>query len=367
MTSNAPAVSTKKWFEGGFYRAATSMSSRDRVVGRPARVQQVCCNVVARRSVMKGMTASRFRLWLPSLLLSGVIGLVGCTHDAASKPEVTRAGEGAAPAASLAPEEGTPDQRQVVRTGAMSLRCTDLNATAEQLRQLAQSMDGYVASESIGADTDSASGGSRIVFSVPAANLDRFMAEAAKLGDLVTRSVTARDVTEQVVDVEARIRTLRESISRIRALMDKAGSITEIARVEEELTRRQSELEALLAKQKALKNQVERAPVTVSLLRPGQVETQNPFLVGLSQGWDALQNSIAVLLTLVGGLLPFVLIGGAIGWPTVRRFRRRSATPKPTATTPPDASGQHAGGQAEQGDHDGGDQPEQDRLQPGTS
>lgn len=285
------------------------------------------------------MNVSRFRLWLPAVLLSGVVGLVGCGQlqsagsapEAGGAPDVGRADGRAAPAATAAPESGPTDERQIVRTGALSLRCDDLTLTAERLRQLAESMDGFVSSESIWVTGDSTEATSRIVFSVPAASMERFMAEAAKLGELVTRSVTAKDVTEQVVDVEARIRTLRESIQRIRALMEKAGSITEIARVEEELTNRQSELESMLARQKTLKNQVERAPVTVTLLRPGQADPQNPFLTGLTQAWEALQNSITVLLTVVGGVLPFALIGVAIGWPLLRRFRRRTA-PQQTDT-----------------------------------
>lgn len=284
------------------------------------------------------MSTSRFRVWLPSLVLSGVIGLAGCTQatSSAGAPEVAPApaGDGAVPAATAAPSEaGRASERQVVRTGALSLRSPDLAATAEKLRQLAESLGGYVASESTWAGGEATAGTSRIVFSVPSTDLDRFMTEAAKLGELTSRAVTARDVTEQVVDVEARIRTLRESIARIRALMSKAGSITEIARVEQELTQRQSELEALLAKQKALKSQVERAPVTVTLLRPGQAETPNPFLTGLSQGWEALQKSIAVLLTLIGGVLPFALVGGAVAWPIVRRLRSRAAARKTPATT----------------------------------
>ncbi|MFT4215854.1 MAG: DUF4349 domain-containing protein [Micropruina sp.] len=309
------------------------------------------------------MGASRLRRWLPALLLSGVIGLVGCsqTTPSVSAPEVGRAADGVLPAATAAPSEASrADERQIVRTGALSLRCTDLAATAGQLRQLAESMDGFVASESIWTTADSADASSRIVLSVPTENLDRFMTDAAKLGELVTRSVTARDVTEQVVDVKARIRTLRESIGRIRALMDKAGSITEIARVENELTERQSELEALLAKQKALKNQVERAPVTVTLLRPDQPDPQNPFLTGLAQGWEALQNSIAVLFTVLGGILPFALIGAVIAWPIARRYRRRVAAPKPPATTSdtPDAETSPASGQAPSG-KPAGDQTEQ--------
>ena len=324
------------------------------------------------------MCASRLRVWLPAVLLSSVIGLVGCTQTSPSysAPESGPAGDGPAPAVTTVPSEAGPTtDRQVARTAALSLRCADLNATAEQLRQLAESMGGYVASESIWTSANTASGNSRIVLSVPSENLDRFLTEAAKLGELVTRSVTARDVTEQVVDVDARIRTLRASIDRIRALMDKAGSVTEIARVEEELTRRQSELESLLAKQKALRNQVERAPVTVTLLRTGQSDTtQNPLLIGLSQGWDALQNSIAALFVLIGGLLPFALVAGAIGWPIVRRYRRRaaarkaaSAEPRADAADAARTSGESAGEQPEQPDHDGGDQSEQHRSDAGPA
>ncbi len=284
------------------------------------------------------MSASRFKVWLPSLVLSGVIGLAGYTQatSSAGSPEVAPAGDGAVPAATAAPSDTSrASERQVVRTGTLSLRSPELDRDRRQAPPTGRDHGRLCG---VGVDLDGwedSAATSRLVFSVPSANLDRFMAEAAKLGELVSRAVTARDVTEQVVDVEARIGTLRESIARIRALMSKAGSITEIARVEQELTQRQSELEALLAKQKALKNQVERAPVTVTLLRPGQAETPNPFLTGLSQGWDALQNSIAVLLTLLGGVLPFALVGGAVAWPVVRRVRRRAARKAPA--TKPDA------------------------------
>ena len=308
---------------------------------------------------------ARFRLWLPAVLLSGVVGLAGCAQLSSSSggaPDVARA-DGAAPAATAAPEAApTPErqtpERQIARTGALSLRCDDLTVTAERLRQLAESMDGFVSSESIRVSGDSTDATSRIVVSVPTASMERFMAEAAAFGELVTRSVTARDVTEQVVDVEARIKTLRESIGRIRALMARAGSITEIARVEEELTSRQAELESLLATQKSLKNQVERAPVTVTLLRPGQADQTNPLLTGLARGWEALQNSVAVLLTVVGGVLPFALLGAAIGWPVVHRVRRRrqsrtsdaaagseaEATASPERSTPDQPAGEAADG-----------------------
>ena len=153
------------------------------------------------------------------------------------------------------------------------------------------------------------------------------MRAAAKVGELVTRELTAKDVTATVADVDARVRTLRESIERVRALMNKAGSIADVARVESELTSRQSELESMLASQKALQKQVERAPITVTLVRPAdQVVPTNPFVTGLTNGWAALQNSIAVLLTVLGAVLPFALIAGAIGWPLIHRRRKAGTT-----------------------------------------
>lgn len=289
------------------------------------------------------MQTSRFRLALTTLVLLALAGLIGCTQLGATSsgesPEVGRAGDGAAPQATSAPTESGPTEagRSIVRTGALSLRGDDLTGLAERLRQLAERLGGFVASEQIRSGDDTRSASARIEFSVPAESMDAFMTEAATYAELVTRTVTATDVTDAVVDVEARIRTLRESIERIRTLMERAGSIADIARVESELTERQSELEALLARQKALADAVDRAPVTVTLVRPGQgTDPDNPLLVGLQRAWQALQQSITLLLTLVGGLLPFALVLGLIAWPVLRHLRRKTSAPTPPAQTKPD-------------------------------
>lgn len=263
----------------------------------------------------------------------------------------------ARPAGHPGAHRGTLRERQIARTGALTLRCEDVTVTADRLRELAESLGGFVSTESVWtSERVTPSGTSRIVFSVPATSMDRFMAEAAKAGELVTRSTTAKDVTEQVVDVEARIKTLRESIERIRALMNKAGSIADIAKVESELTRRQSELEALLATQKALQSQVERSTVSVTLLRQGQSDTDpNPLWQGLVRGWEALLNSIAALLMTIGAVLPFAAIGVLAGWPLVRFLRKRRAARAAAA------SAEQAGTESEQPDDDGGDQAQQDR------
>lgn len=270
--------------------------------------------------------------WLAALVL--IVTLTGCTAVGYTSSGAAPAQQSQAlPQDTRAPEEGGPTPaRQVVRTGSLTIRTADVEKAAADLRALATANGGFVTSEQISVTDGDGAASSRVVISVPSDSLTSAMDQAAKVGQLVRRGVTAKDVTEQVVDVQARIATLRESIERIRLLMNKAGSIADVAKVESELTQRQSELEALLATRNALANQVEMAPITVTLIRPGEVDSQNPLWTGLTGGWAALQNSISALLTVIGGLLPFAAVAGLIAWPIVRRFRKQTA--KPAAPAP---------------------------------
>jgi hypothetical protein len=157
--------------------------------------------------------------------------------------------------------------------------------------------------------------------------------------------VNTTDVTTQVADVDARVRTQRESIARIQELLKQAGSVAEIAQVEGELTRRQAELESLLARQKALSGMVAESPITVTLVTPAMPDaepTPEPpgFLLGLKTGWVMFTGLVGVTLMVIGGLLPFALFFGAVGtaiWFVAKRVaaRRRASRADPTWPTPP--------------------------------
>lgn len=285
-------------------------------------------------------------------LLALILALVGCSaHSGGQSQVATQAGNApaqdsgalpsgpqatAVPRSPTEPGQGPSTERQVTRTGALTIRTGDVQQAAARLREIAQAHQGIVVDEQIHVVGDT-SEPTRVVISAPSASLTRVMDEAATVGEVLDRSVTATDVTDRVVDVDARIRTLRASIERIRTLMQRTGSIKEIASVEGELTERQGELESLLATQAALKNQVERAPITVTLVRPDQVTVPaNPLVVGLVQGWEALQKSISVLLTVVGGVLPFALVGALIAWPLVHRRRTRGSRGADNVSPPPD-------------------------------
>ena len=83
------------------------------------------------------------------------------------------------------------------------------------------------------------------------------MAEAlrvgvAGLGTVVNQTQQAEDVTAQFVDLESRIATARDSVARVREFLGRTTNVNELAGLEAELTRRETELEQLVATQQGL-------------------------------------------------------------------------------------------------------------------
>ena len=115
----------------------------------------------------------------------------------------------------------------------------------------------------------------------------------------------------------------------MRDLLDRAQSLSDVTKVEAELTRRQADLESMLAKQQALTGRVELATVTATLEgsgTPPAVASRLGFTDGLGGGWDALVGTARVVAVVTGALLPFSwLLLVALGARLVLRRRRAAA------------------------------------------
>jgi hypothetical protein len=220
------------------------------------------------------------------------------------------------------------DQQQIIRSATMTLVVPDESQAATRLRAVASAHGGVVTTENvISGGEKSYYAQSTIVISVPADQLDGALTDIAALGNVTLRTIESTDVTAKVADVDSRVKTMRASIARMQDLLTRAGSVTEIAQVEGELTSRESDLESLLAQQKALAQRVAQSAITVTLTRVAVVETppvpETGFIAGLKAGWHAFTIFGIGLLTVAGALLPFLALLALIGVPGVWLLRRR--------------------------------------------
>jgi hypothetical protein len=238
-----------------------------------------------------------------------VLGLAGCSGGDSDQAMMA---DGAMPAAEMAAEDrGSVVDQQIIRTAYVTVRVTDVTEGVTDVRSAVTAAGGTISNEDL-SNFDGAKSASLTV-RVPAEKLDAFLAGLAELGTVEQSSVSAADVTTQVIDLDARISSLQGSIARLTELQSQAANVADLVAVETELANRQAELESLQSQRDYLGDQVAMSTVTITLVPEVAAVTATPdFLRGLETGWNALLSTGGVLITAAGFIIPFGIVIGII-------------------------------------------------------
>ncbi|MBX6750455.1 MAG: DUF4349 domain-containing protein, partial [Micromonosporaceae bacterium] len=281
-------------------------------------------------------------------LLIGVIGVTGCAADAptdaggapaeAPAPAVVDGGERAG--ADVGTDAGAPtpvQERALIYTGSVTVQVESVASAADEAIAIVVGLNGIVAGDNRTIEDEKSQ--ATLVFRVPADRFASTLDRLARLGTEESRQVQAQDVTEQLVDLDARIATQQASVDRVRELLARAQTIAEIVSLESELTRRQAELDSLTQRRATMAGLVDLATITLILHGPSGSTDEEPetgFVAGLRAGWAGLLVSLEILLTLTGWLLPWAVVFGLpvlVIVLAVRRRRRRQRAATPPAPT----------------------------------
>ena len=261
--------------------------------------------------------------------------------QAAAKGDAEAAG-GSEPVAAGLPAPGGAELdplafggRDVVFTADLSVRVEDVASAVTRAEGIVGAAGGLVAGEETSRNPDSpATAQGRLTVRVPAAAFRSTLAALAALGTPISQTQTAQDVTEEVTDLDSRLATQRASVERVRALLAEAKVIADIVSIEGELARREAELESLQARRARLGDLTTLSTIIATFTGPGVEPVvaagDQGFLAGFGDGWAAFKSVVVVMLTVLGAVLPFVLVGAAIGLPLLAlRRRRHTAPPQP--------------------------------------
>lgn len=248
--------------------------------------------------------------------------------------------DGKASGSKAAPKPGAATH--VIRTATLSVEVKSVPKAVAAARGVAEGAGGLVATENTERLDDSYET-SHLVLRVPQDRFQEVLRELAGSGKLLSRTSNAKDVTDQVVDVDSRIATQRASVARVRELMDRAEKISDVVALEGELSSRQSDLESLLAQQSSLKDRTSLATITLDLTPPDAPdddgrEEDAGFLDALGGGWGAFVTMLRWLAVAFGAALPFLLTGALalLGW---RALRRRGAARAAAPAATPEQEG----------------------------
>jgi len=134
--------------------------------------------------------------------------------------------------------------RVIVRSAEIDIEVQDITNALNSIGTIATSTGGWV----VASDQTRTFAGS-ISIRIPAEYLDFVLAQIRDLSTKVRSSkITSQDLTEEFTDVSARAQTLRDTKLVLTGLFDQAESVEEALNIQKEITRVQSDLEALEAR-----------------------------------------------------------------------------------------------------------------------
>ncbi len=229
--------------------------------------------------------------------------------------------------------------RAMIRTGTVRIEARDLDAARTTIDGLLERYGGFLDEEETNNDARGRSVSSRLVLRVPEPEFGTVMSALKKVARTKGSSRDSENVTSEVIDVDSRVATAEASLVRLRKFLRQASDVDDMIRIESEIAEREAELESMKAQQSYLADQTTMSTITVQLSAP-PVRAAPPektddagFLAGLSSGWNALKTFLVGLATILGAVLPFLVVLAVVGVPvwllvravTSRRVSGRSA------------------------------------------
>ena len=243
-------------------------------------------------------------------------------------PTSLTAGATATPGYDLAALAG----RKIIRNGSVELRVDAAASTLRKAEQIVMAHGGFVADQQAsydrGADVT-------VVYRVPSKEFDSVLRGLSGLGTLINAQVSSNEVTGQVVDLEARLRSKKAAADRLRILVGQATKPADVLAIEAELANREADIESMSAQLNGLNDQVSLSTIRAHIFTPvtGPVSTPSAK-PGFSSGWhggvDAVRrlgNAVAVTLGAVLPFLPLGLLVAAIAMLIRRRWFRTDRHP----------------------------------------
>jgi len=197
-------------------------------------------------------------------------------------------------------------ERKIIRTGYITLEVADVAQTMGQVAQVADELGGYVVS-SHKREVETKTYGS-VAIRVPA---DRFGEAFDRLRQLAVKvpseSTESRDVTEEYVDLQARLHNLEATETQYLVLMEKAETVEEMLKVQQALSNVRGQIEQIEGRIKYLERTSDMALIEVSL-----EETKK--LAERWSGFDAFRSAVRGLTTFWRGIATGLIWIGVFCW-----------------------------------------------------
>lgn len=196
-------------------------------------------------------------------------------------------------------------ERKLIKEGRVEFETKSIAATRKTILSAVETYNGYIAS-----DQEYKSSGqirNTIVIRVPAEDFDNLL-KAATVGieKFDSKNISVNDVTEEFLDIKARLKTKKELENRYLELLQQTKSVTEILEIEKQIGQLRADIESIEGRLKYLEDRVALSTLTITFYEyiPNKTAFDSKFRNGFRNGWD---NLIWFFVFLVN-IWPFIVM-----------------------------------------------------------
>lgn len=244
--------------------------------------------------------------------------------DAEIAPVTRQAGAGVMQPVSSEQIDYVQDKK-IIKDARVGLKVKNYDSYRLKLDSVINSLNGYISNDNL--DKNDFNIQCNLSIRVQAGKFEKFL-QYLENGDakLLYKNVSARDVTEEFIDIEARLKTKKEVEKRYIQLLSKAHSIKDILEIEEKLRVIREEIEAREGRLKYLKNQVAYSTIYLQITQELEYKyepvKEKSFFQRLWKSIDKGWKGFIAFLLFLFRIWPVILIGIAIFY-YIRKIRQK--------------------------------------------
>jgi len=207
-------------------------------------------------------------------------------------------------------------ERKIIRNADLQLEANAPEEAQVKITQIAESKGGFVVESTQSSSDIKAATRDTVTMSVrvPSAKFDEALSEIRQTASrVIVESVKGQDVTEEFIDIEARLKTQKALEAQFLEIMKRSNSVEDALNVQTEIARVRGEIEKIEGRKRFLESQASLSTVKIKLQSPTAFSANSTgFLYQLKEafgsGFDAALNFILILVRILIALLPFLIL-----------------------------------------------------------
>lgn len=225
--------------------------------------------------------------------LGGLLGFSGITQSES------------APSGNNTPLE---EIRSIIKTASLALLVQNAEEAVSQITELTEASGGFVESSQVREVSRGVKNGS-IQIRIPATAFNSAITAIKNIAIEVTEESTrSQDVTDQLVDLDTRIKNLEKAEVQFQKLMERAGEINDILNVQRQLNTTRDQIERLKAQQEQLTKRVAMSTISISLISEPDVTVFGIRWRPLFVAKQAVRDSLSDLAGFSDSLIKFAIL-----------------------------------------------------------